>query len=329
MTLPETMRVAMHETAGPIRIETRAVPAPPPGFVLIRVGWAGVNRPDLVQRAGLYPPPPGASDVMGLEVSGTIAAVGEGVSRWKGGEAVCALVSGGGYAEYCLAHEGAVLPVPAGLSLKQAALLPETVFTVWTNVFERAALAPGETFLVHGGTSGIGTTAIQMAKAHGARVFATAGSADKVAACRDLGADVAVNYREADFAEVLGKEGGCDVILDMVGGAYVQKNLDLLKMDGRLVQIAFLQGPKVELNLMKLMLKRLTLTGSTLRARPDAEKARIAAAVEATVWPWIADGRVTPVIDRIYPLAEADAAQARMDGGDHIGKIGLEVFGDA
>ena len=329
MTLPETMRVAAHETGGPISLKSRPIPETPADHVLIRVAYAGVNRPDLVQKAGLYPPPKGASDIMGLEVSGKIVGVGDGVERWRVGDAVCALVSGGGYGEYCLAHAGAVLPIPAGLGLKEAALLPETVFTVWTNVFERAGLKPGEAFLVHGGTSGIGTMAIQMAKAHGASVYATAGTPDKTAACADLGADLAINYRETDFEAALKAEGGVDVILDMVGGDYVQKNLNLLKPDGRLVQIAFLQGPKVDLNLMMLMLKRLTLTGSTLRARPDAEKARIASAVEETVWPWIVSGQLKPVIDSIFPLAEAEAAQARMESGAHIGKIGLEVFGDS
>ncbi len=324
-SLPETMRAIDAPRGEALRVCQLATPQPGPGEVLIKVAAAGINRPDLVQRAGLYPPPKGAPETMGLEVAGAVAAVGPGVADPAVGAEVCALVSGGGYAEYALAKADACLPVPAGLSLREAACLPETVFTVWTNVFERAGLKPGETFLVHGGASGIGTTAIQMAKAHGARVFATAGDDEKVALCQRLGADAAVNYRTEDFEAVFAAAGGCDVILDMVGGAYVQKNLNLLKDDGRLVQIAFLQGASAELNLMRMMLKRLTLTGSTLRARPDAEKARIAAAVRAQVWPWIEAGLVKPVIDSAFPLDEAEAAQARMQAGAHAGKIVLTM----
>ncbi|HRK64161.1 MAG TPA: NAD(P)H-quinone oxidoreductase, partial [Terricaulis sp.] len=254
-----------------------------------------------------------------------IESVGPGVSRWREGDEVCALLAGGGYATYAIAHEGSVLPVPKGVSLIEAAALPETVFTVWVNVFEAAHLKPGETFLVHGGASGIGTTAIQMAKAHGARVFATAGDAAKVKLCQELGAERGINYRTEDFEDVLDRAGGADVVLDMVGGPYVQKNLNLLNTGGRCVMIAFLQGPHAELNLMRMMLKRLTLTGSTLRSRSNAEKARIAGEVERHVWPWIEAGLVKPVIDSTFPLSDAEAAHARLQGGAHAGKIVLTV----
>jgi NADPH:quinone reductase len=319
----QTMRAIKTVSSGPLTIETLPVPTPGPEQVLIKIAAAGVNRPDLIQRSGFYPPPPGAPDTMGLEAAGEIVAVGQGVTGWRTGDKVTALLPGGGYAEYALAHHGSCLPWPDRLDAVQAAALPETVLTVWANVFERAGLQPGEAFLVHGGTSGIGTTAIQMARAHGARVFATAGTEEKCALCLSLGAEIAVNYKQQDFETVLRAAGGVDVILDMVGGPYIQKNLDLLNPDGRLVQIAFLKGPSAELNLMKLMLKRLTLTGSTLRARPDAEKARLARAVQTHVWPWIASGKLTPVIDSVLPLAEAEAAQARMQAGDHAGKIML------
>lgn len=321
MSLPETMRAVVHAAGAPLRIEQIPTPAPGPGEVLVRVAAAGVNRPDLMQRAGLYPPPPGAPATMGLEVAGEIAAVGAGASRWKPGDRVTALLAGGGYAEYALAPEGSVLPVPGALSMEEAAGLPETVFTVWANVFEAGALKPGEAFLVHGGASGIGTAAIQMAVAHGARAYATAGDAEKVRLCETLGATRAINYRSEDFESVMRGLGGADVILDMVGGPYIQKNLDILNDGGRCVMIAFLQGPSAQLNLMRILLKRLTLTGSTLRARPVAEKARIAAAVEKHVWPWIAAGKVKTVVDQVFPLAEADAAHARMTAGAHAGKI--------
>ncbi len=298
-------------------------PEPGPGEVLLRVAGAGVNRPDLIQRAGLYPPPPGAPQTMGLEASGEIAALGPGVTRWRVGEAVCALLPGGGYAEYAAAPEGSVLPIPAGLSLVEAAALPETVFTVWANVFEAGALARGETFLVHGGASGIGTIAIQMAAAAGATVYATAGDAAKVALCERLGAARAINYKSEDFAEIVGEFGGVDVILDMVGAPYLQKNLDILRPRGRLVYIALLQGARGEIDLMRVMLKRLTITGSTLRARPIEEKARLAREVERVVWPWIAAGQVKPIIDSTFPLEAAEAAQARMQAGAHAGKIVL------
>lgn len=315
------MRKIIHGSDQPLTLAVVARPEPGRGEVLIRVAAAGVNRPDLMQRAGLYPPPPGAPETLGLEVSGVIESVGAGVTRWHVGDEVCALLAGGGYATHAIAQEGSVLPVPKGVSLIEAAALPETVFTVWANVFEAAALKPNETLLVHGGASGIGTTAIQMARAHGARVFATAGDDAKVKLCEKLGAARGINYRTEDFETVMRDEGGADVVLDMVGGPYVQKNLDLLKDHGRCVMIAFLKGPHAELNLMRLMLKRLTLTGSTLRSRPVEEKARIAREVERVVWPWIAAGKIKPVIDSTFPLADAEAAHARMQSGEHAGKV--------
>lgn len=315
------MRKIIHGPDQPLTLAVVARPEPGRGEVLIRVAAAGVNRPDLMQRAGLYPPPPGAPETLGLEVSGVIESVGPGVTRWHEGDEVCALLAGGGYATYAIAQEGSVLRVPKGVSLVNAAALPETVFTVWANVFESAALKPKETFLVHGGASGIGTTAIQMAKAHGARVFATAGDDAKVKLCERLGADRGINYRTEDFENVLDGEGGADVVLDMVGGPYVQKNLNLLKQNGRCVMIAFLQGPHADVNLMRLMLKRLTLTGSTLRSRSAEEKARLAAEVERNVWPWIEAGKLKPVIDSTFPLAEAEQAHERLKGGAHAGKI--------
>jgi putative PIG3 family NAD(P)H quinone oxidoreductase len=288
------------------------VPTPGPDEVLIKVAAAGVNRPDLVQRAVKYPPPPGASPIMGLEVAGTL----------ETGERVCALLAGGGYAEYAVAPRVQCLPIPEGLSFVEAAALPETYFTVWSNVFQRGGLKAGEKFLVHGGTSGIGTTAIQLAKAFGAVVYTTAGSDEKVAACRALGADVAINYREQDFVEVA---KGVNLILDMVGGDYTARNLKALAVDGRLVQIAFLRGSKLEIDLMPVMLKRLTLTGSTLRSRPVAEKGAIARELEQHVWPLLAAGRVKPVIYREFALAEVDLAHRLMESSAHIGKIVLTV----
>jgi len=322
--MSQSMRcVTAPEPGGPdaLRLETRSIPDPGPGQALIRVKAAGVNRPDVFQRQGFYPAPPGESDALGLEVSGHVAALGEGVSDLKEGDAVVALLGGGGYADYAMAHHGSVLPAPAGLDLAEAAGLPETVFTVWTNVFERGALARGETLLVHGGASGIGTTAIQIAAARGCRVFATAGGAEKLALCKRLGAQRAINYRTEDFEAVVREAGGADVVLDMVGGEYVQKNLNLLNADGRCVQIAYLQGSQVNLDLMRLMLKRLTLTGSTLRARPLEEKARLAREVRAHVWPLIADGSVRPVIDSRFDLADAAKAHERIESGAHAGKI--------
>lgn len=321
------MRKIIHGPDIPLSLAVVARPEPGRGEILIRVTAAGVNRPDLMQRAGLYPSPPGASETLGLEVSGVVESVGPGVTRWHEGDEVCALLAGGGYATYAIAHEGSALPIPKGVSLIEAAALPETVFTVWANVFEAAALQPKETFLVHGGASGIGTTAIQMAKAHGARVFATAGDAAKCRLCEKLGAERGINYRDEDFEEEMLAAGGADVVLDMVAGAYVQKNLNLLKERGRAVIIAFLQGPHAELNLMRLMLKRLTLTGSTLRSRSIAEKARIAREVERVVWPWIEAGKVKPIVDSTFPLDQAEQAHARLQSGAHAGKIVL-IAGD-
>jgi NADPH:quinone reductase len=320
-----TMRRVAH--AGDRALELANAPMPRAGAheILIRVVAAGVNRPDLIQRAGLYPPPPGAPETLGLEVAGEVVDVGPEVARWKEGDRVAALLPGGGYAEYAVAHEGSALPVPKGLTLIEAAALPETVFTVWANVFEAGSLEPGETLLVHGGASGIGTTAIQMAKAHGARVLATAGEEAKVKLCENLGADRAINYRSDDFEVVVRYMGGADVILDMVGGPYVQKNINVLNEGGRCVMIAFLQGPQVELNLMRLMLKRLTLTGSTLRSRSVEEKARLAREVEHHVWPWIEAGKLKPVIDSAFPLAEAEGAHARLQSGKHAGKVVLTL----
>jgi NADPH2:quinone reductase len=327
--LPDTMTaIEIAEPGGPgvLRPCTRPMPVAGPGQILVAVAAAGVNRPDVLQRQGLYPPPKGASDIPGLEIAGSVVGLGEGVSDFHFGDMVAALVPGGGYAEYCIADEGSALPVPKGVSPVEAAALPETVFTVWTNLFERAALRRGETLLVHGGSSGIGTTAIQLATAFGVTVYATAGTAEKCVACEKLGAARAVNYREEDFLAVLREETGgkgVDVILDMVGGSYVQKNIDLLAPDGRLVNIAFLQGSRAEVNLLPVMLKRLTLTGSTLRARPVAEKARLASEVRRHVWPLVESGRVRPVIDSTFPLEEAAKAHERMDSGGHIGKIVL------
>jgi len=303
----------------------RPIPEPGHGQVLIRVAHAGVNRPDALQRAGAYAPPPGASDLPGLEAAGTIAAVGPGVAGLKEGDSVCALLPGGGYADYALAPAAHCLPVPDGLSLQQAACLPETFFTVWSNVFMRGGLRGGEVFLVHGGSSGIGTTAIQLAHHFGARVFTTAGTDEKCRACEALGAERAINYRDADFVEVLKAEGGADLILDMVGGDYIPRNIAALADDGRLVQIAFLQGPKVNLNLAPIMVRRLTLTGSTLRPQSDIAKARIAHQLLSEVWPLLSAGRVAPVMDQSFDLADAALAHARMESSDHIGKISLTV----
>jgi putative PIG3 family NAD(P)H quinone oxidoreductase len=320
------MRRVAHAGDRALEVVEAEVPRAGPSEVLIRVAAAGVNRPDLIQRAGLYPPPPGAPETLGLEVAGEVVDVGADVTRWKEGDLVTALLPGGGYAQYAVAHEGSALPVPKGLTLVEAAALPETVFTVWANVFEAGALGPNETLLVHGGASGIGTTAIQMAKAHGARVFATAGDDTKCKLCEKLGADRAINYRSDDFEVAVRYLGGADVILDMVGGSYVQKNLNVLNELGRCVMIAFLQGPQVELNLMRLMVKRLTLTGSTLRSRSVEEKARLAREVERHVWPWIEAGRLKPVIDSTFPLAEADGAHARLQSGKHAGKVVLTAI---
>lgn len=326
--MTETMTaIEITEPGGPevLQPATRPVPVPGHGEVVIEVAFAGVNRPDALQRAGMYAPPPGASDLPGLEAAGRIAAVGPGIAGWTKGDEVCALLPGGGYAEYVATPAAHCLAVPAGLGLREAACLPETFFTVWHNVFQRGRLRGGERFLVHGGSSGIGTTAIQLARAFGARVFATAGSAEKCAKCVELGAERAIDYREEDFVEVLRAEGGADLILDMVGGDYLPRNVKSLADDGRLVQIAFLQGPKVTLNFAQVMTRRLTITGSTLRPQSDEAKAGIAEALRANVWPLIAPGRVAPVIDSEFALADAGKAHARMEAGGHIGKIVLRV----
>lgn len=316
-----TMKAVLAEKGQPLRLVDIDRPEPGPGQVLIRVCAAGVNRPDLIQRSGNYPPPPGAPDTMGLEVSGWIDAVGEGVTAWRGGEAVVALIGGGGYAEYAVAPAGSVLAAPPSLPLTHAAGLPETVFTVWNNVFDIGRLQPGETVLVHGGASGIGTTAIQMIKAWGATVYATAGTDEKVKLCEELGAKRGINYRTEDFEAVMKAEGGVDVVLDMVGAPYFSKNLNILKDLGRLVYIAFLQGAKAEGDISRIMMKRLTITGSTLRIRTDDYKAKLAASVERHVWPWIASGQFKPLIEEVFPASEAEKAHLAMDGGAHAGKI--------
>jgi putative PIG3 family NAD(P)H quinone oxidoreductase len=333
MTLPATMRqVAIREPGPPdVLVAVEApVPVPRAGEVLIEVAWAGVNRPDCLQRAGAYPPPPDASPIPGLEVAGTIVALGGDVSGWKPGDAVCALVPGGGYAEYCIAPAAWCLPPPQGLSLKEAAGLPETYFTVWNNVFDRARLAIGETILIHGGTGGIGITAIQLAKAVGATVIATAGSADKAEFCRSIGADHAIDYRTQDFvAEVarITAKRGVDVVLDMVGGDYIEKNIRCMAPDGRMSIIAFLKGSRVECEWRNIMLKRLTITGSTLRASPFERKAALARELKNDVWPLFATHGLRVVIDSTFPLAEASKAHVRMETSAHIGKILLEVRG--
>lgn len=305
------------------------IPQPQAHQVLIKVACAGINRPDLMQRQGVYPPPPGASPVLGLEVAGTIIAVGNNVTAWQIGDAVCALVTSGGYAQYCVASSVCCLPVPQGFSFAQAAALPETFFTVWSNVFQRGALQAGETLLVHGGSSGIGTTAIQLAKAFGSQVLVTAGSAEKCQFCRDLGADFAIDYHEDDFVtEVLAytRNRGADVILDMIGGDYLPRNLKCLATEGRLVQIAIQHGAKAEINLWSLMLKRQTVTGSTLRARDDAFKGAIAQQLRQQVWPLFASGQIKPVIHKTFSLSDADAAHQLMQSSQHLGKLILEVL---
>src|SRR6202047_334911 len=330
-SLPSRMTaIAIRTPGGPEGLVPEERPAPQPGAseVLVKVTAAGVNRPDVMQRQGLYPPPPGASDLPGLEIAGEVVALGPGATRFKPGDKVAALVAGGGLAPDCPVPETNALPAPATLSLIEAAAIPETFFTVWHNAFERGRLKSGETLLVHGGTSGIGTTAIQLAKAFGARVITTAGSAEKCEACRKLGADVAVNYRTEDFvaatkAATGGK--GAELILDMVGGDYIERNYEAAGVEGRIVQIAFQGGPKANVNFLRIMLKRLTHTGSTLRARSVADKAALAGAIEANVWPLIAAGKVKPVIYRTFPLREASAAHALMETSTHIGKIVLTV----
>jgi len=329
--LPQTMTVIEAREAGGPEVLVpgeRPVPLPGPDEVLIVVEAAGVNRPDVLQRQGLYPPPKGASDLLGLEVAGPVIAVGDNVTRFKEGDFVCALVNGGGYAEFAVAPEAVTLFAPDGLSAVEAAGLPETVFTVWHNVFERGALQPGEWLLVHGGASGIGTTAIQLATAFGAKVIVTVGSGDKAKACEALGAVRAINYREEDFVDVVREVTGghgADVILDMVGGDYIERNLKAAALEGCIVQIAFLKGSKVEIDLMRLMMRRLTLTGSTLRAQTPEAKARMAVAIEEKIWPLITQGKFKPVIDSTFDLAQAADAHKRIDDPAHIGKIVLKA----
>lgn len=325
----QAITVARPGDADQLRLTRRPVPKPGDGELLVRIAAAGINRPDILQREGNYAPPPGASDILGLELSGEVVAKGWGdTGPWRIGDKLCALVAGGGYAQFCNVPAPQCLPVPKGLDPIEAAAMPETFFTVWTNVFERAALKPGETILIHGGSSGIGTTAIQLAHVHGAKVIATAGGAEKVAACRALGADRAIDYKAEDFVAAMKDYTGgrgADVILDMVGGDYIPRNLKCLALEGRLVQIAFLQGSKVELDLLQLMLKRQTVTGSTLRARSVAEKGAIARQLQDRVWPWVEAGRVKPVIHRSFPLAAAADAHRLLEAGRHIGKIVLTV----
>jgi putative PIG3 family NAD(P)H quinone oxidoreductase len=302
-----------------------ARPEPGPGEILIKVAAAGVNRPDLLQRQGAYPPPPGAPKTLGLEVAGEVVALGAGAQRWRPGDKVTALLGGGGYAEYAVVDGRHALPIPQGLSMVEAAALPETAFTVFANIMEHGALKPGETLLLHGATSGIGVMAIQMAKAHGARVIATARGSAKVEAATALGADIAIDSTTQDFVAAVAAAGGVDVILDMLGGDTFAKNLEALRTGGRLVQIASLTGGKVTLDIGRLMQKRAVVTGSTLRPRGADEKARLAAAVEATVWPWIAAGKIKPIIDKVFPLGEAAAAHAWLEAGSHIGKVMLSL----
>ncbi|WP_259782743.1 NAD(P)H-quinone oxidoreductase [Aestuariispira ectoiniformans] len=331
MSLPAEMTVIeISEPGGPdvLKSATRAVPAPAPEQVLIKVAAMGVNRPDVMQRAGLYPPPPGASDLPGLEVAGTVAAVGDKVKNLTVGDKVCALTPGGGYAEYCLTHADHCLPVPEGFDMVQAAALPETFFTVWTNVFDRSHLQAGETLLVHGGSSGIGTVAIQLAKAFGAKVIVTAGSEEKCRFCRDLGADHAINYKTEDWVEAVkaatdGK--GVNVIFDMVAGDYIQGGIDVLASDGRYNFLAFLRGPKAEINFRRVLTDRLTITGSTLRPRPDDVKAGIAKALKDRVWPLLDAGKIKPIIHKTFPMAEAAQAHALMETSAHMGKIMMTV----
>lgn len=328
--MSQTMRAIEITTPGGPQVlkETqRPVPVPAHGEVVIKIAWAGVNRPDALQRAGAYAPPPTASDLPGLEASGEVVAVGAGVAGVVIGDQVCALLPGGGYAEYVATPAAHCLPVPRGMGLKEAACLPETFFTVWSNVFMRGGLKAGERILIHGGSSGIGTTAIQLANAFGARVFVTAGNEAKCEACVKLGAERAINYKTEDFVEVMRAEGGADVILDMVGGDYIARNFKALDFEGRLVQIAFLGGSKAEINFAPLMMKRLTMTGSTLRPQSDLAKAQIASELREAVWPLLEAGRVAPVMDSTFAFEDAAAAHAHMEASQHIGKIVLKVGG--
>ena len=325
--MPNMTAIEIVAPGGPdvLQLTRRPVPTPGQGEVVIELAYAGVNRPDTLQRAGLYNPPVSASDLPGLEGAGVISAIGLGVTQWSVGDEVCALLPGGGYAQYVATNATHCLPIPRGLSLKQAACLPETFFTVYSNVFQRGKLGVGEKFLVHGGSSGIGTTAIQLAHLFGARVFATAGSEKKCQVCKNLGAERVINYRSEVFEEVLKSYGGVDLILDMVGGDYIQRNLKCLADDGRLVQIAFLQGPKVELNLVQMMTRRLSITGSTLRPQSDLAKAKIAGALQKKVWPHLVMNRIAPVMDSEFLLSEAAEAHKRMESSQHIGKIVLKI----
>jgi NADPH2:quinone reductase len=330
-TIPANMTaIGIRAPGGPEVLvpEERPVPTPGPSEILVAVKAAGVNRPDVLQRRGLYPPPKGAPDIPGLEIAGEVVACGPEVKRWREGDHVAALVIGGGYAQYCVSHETHALPAPANLTTVEAAALPETFFTVWHNVFERGALKSGETLLVHGGSSGIGTTAIQLAKAFGARVITTAGSAEKCAACRALGADLAIDYKSEDFVaatKAATSGGGADVILDMVGGDYIERNYEAAAVEGRIVQIGFQGSSRATVDFRRILLKRLHHTGSTLRSRSVADKAAIARAVEEKLWPLVAAGRVRPVMDRTFPLTAAADAHARMESSAHIGKIVLTI----
>ena len=331
--MSDSMNFVAHGAGGApqvMHLSQMPVPNPAAGEVLIKVAYAGVNRPDCLQRSGRYPPPPGASPILGLEASGQVVALGEGVTRWKQGDWVCGLANGGAYAEYVCIPQGQVLPLPPGLSLLQAAALPENYFTVWTNVFQRGKLQAGETFLVHGGSSGIGLTAIQLAKAFGARVICTVGNEEKIRACLAAGADLAINYRTQDFAkEVMDAtdQKGVYIILDMVGGDYMQRNINCLSVDGRLVQIAFLQPSKTEVDWIGLMVKRLTFTGSTLRPRTAADKAQMANELHEKVWPLLQQGKCLPVVHQVFDLREATQAHELMESSTHIGKIMLKVAG--
>jgi putative PIG3 family NAD(P)H quinone oxidoreductase len=331
MSIPTTMRYIAAREAGPpdvLTIAETSVPQPRSDEVLIKVAYAGVNRPDCLQRAGSYPPPADASPIIGLEVAGKILALGERVSEWRVGDDVCALTPGGGYAEYCVTPAAFCLPLPRGLSALEAASLPENYFTIWNNLFDRVHLVAGETLLVHGGSGGIGVTAVQLAKAFGATVIATVGSAEKASFCREMGADHVINYREQDFvAEVaaITAKRGVDVVLDIVGGDYFEKNLRCLALEGRLAIIAFLQGSRVTLDFRHVMLRRLTITGSTLRASTTQRKAEIARSLREKIWPLLESKRLKPVVYRVFPLAEASAAHALMESGAHLGKIMLEV----
>ena len=317
------------EPGGPsvLKSSVRSIPKPKRNEVLIKISYAGINRPDVLQRSGSYLPPPGASDLPGLEASGIISDIGKNVTNWEVGDEVCALLPGGGYAEYAVTQASHCLPVPTGMSLKQAAALPETLFTVWSNVFQRGGLKPNEKFLVHGGSSGIGTMAIQLANLFGSEVYATAGSDAKCSACEQLGAIRAINYNKEDFLEVIKSIGGVHLILDMVGGAYIEKNIKALVDDGRLVQIAFLKGAKVELNFAQIMTRRLTVTGSTLRPQSDLSKSQIASELLEKIWPLLSTGRINPVINSVFDLNDVSSAHLLMESSKHIGKIVLKVDG--